>query len=133
MESEQIEKEGFPDGVLGVHYLWDLKGVDSEKLDDIEFVEKVMLEAAMVCGATVLDHRSHHFEPQGVTVMILLAESHLSFHSWPERGAAAADFFSCSSKMDHRKIESQLREAFEPHHISEASLVRGESLGVDFS
>lgn len=115
----------FPQGAIGVHTFWDLEGVSSKKLDDLELIENSMLEAAKSCGATTLGHRSHQFEPQGVTVLILLAESHLSFHSWPERGAAAVDLFSCSPSMKVKKVADLLREVFQPKKLNERRLVRG--------
>ena len=115
----------FPEGVLGVHNLWDLSGVSPEKLDDLELVESIMLRASKACGAKVLGQKSHRFEPQGVTVLLLLAESHLAFHSWPERGSAAVDLFSCSASMDPSEVSRILEEEFEPKNMSNRAEIRG--------
>lgn len=83
----------------GNHVLIDL--FDCRGLDNIEVVEAALRAAVTAAGATLLDLRIHGFgEGQGVTGIALLAESHISIHSWPEHGYAAADIFLCGARHD---------------------------------
>jgi S-adenosylmethionine decarboxylase len=91
---------------VGKHCILELYGCDCAKLDDEDFVRAALSNAALRAGATLLNLISHHFQPHGVTGLALLAESHISFHSWPESGYAAVDVFTCG---DHTKPESACR------------------------
>jgi S-adenosylmethionine decarboxylase len=87
---------------VGKHCLLDLYGCSSEKLNDDVFLAKAITEAVEKAGATLLNLTAHRFEPQGITALALLAESHLSIHTWPETGYAAVDVFTCG---DHTMPE----------------------------
>lgn len=80
---------------LGTHCILDLHGCPAELLNDLPFVRGAVEEACRRSAATLLNLTAHQFEPQGVTVVALLADSHLSMHTWPEHGYAAADIFTC--------------------------------------
>ncbi|MCC2668007.1 MAG: speH [Armatimonadetes bacterium] len=96
----------------GTHLLIDLFG--AERLDSVEVVRAALTEAASACGATLLDIRLHHFGGGGgVTGVALLAESHLSIHSWPEHGYAAIDIFVCGP-CDPYRVLPVLEAAFRP-------------------
>lgn len=82
---------------MGKHYLLNLFDCDSKLLDDEQFLISLLREAAVASGATVLKVESHKFHPQGVTVMCLLSESHITIHTWPEDSKAAADVFTCGN------------------------------------
>ena len=84
---------------LGTHLLVELRDCDPTQLDDLPFIRETLLTAAEELGATVLGHHFHHFSPQGVTGIIAIAESHLSIHTWPEHGYAAADIFTCGDSF----------------------------------
>jgi len=71
-----------------------------ESLNDLELIRKVMLKAAVDCGAEVLGESFHRFSPQGVSGVVVIAESHISIHTWPEHGFAAADVFTCGTKVN---------------------------------
>ena len=81
------------------HYLLELYKCDSEKLNDESFLRCTLNNAAKLANATVLNLISNKFEPQGVTAIALLAESHLSIHTWPELNYSAVDIFTCGQKM----------------------------------
>jgi len=81
--------------MASVHYLLDVYGVSPRLLDDELFLRDLLENSAIACGAEVLDTTSHKFEPQGVTALCLLSESHISVHTWPEKGEAAFDIFTC--------------------------------------
>ena len=78
----------------GTHLLIDLSG--AENLDDLPAIETALKEAALAGGATILNSDLHHFEPNGgVSGVVILAESHITIHTWPEKGFAALDVFMC--------------------------------------
>ena len=88
--------------MVGKHCILELYNCDSAKLDDEAFLRNAITSAAKRAGATLLNLITHRFEPQGVTGLALLAESHISIHTWPESGYAAVDVFTCG---DHTMPE----------------------------
>ncbi len=80
---------------LGRHFLIELYRCDRSVLDDLERLSVHLLEAARRMGATIVGHRFHRFSPQGVSGVVIIAESHLALHTWPEHGYAALDLFTC--------------------------------------
>jgi S-adenosylmethionine decarboxylase len=94
-------------------------------LDSIKEVREALLRAATRAKATVLGNSFHQFSPQGVSGVVVIAESHLSIHTWPELGYAAVDVFTCGDHaMPHRAAEF-LVEAFAPEHFDIRELPRG--------
>jgi S-adenosylmethionine decarboxylase len=87
---------------VGKHCILELYDCDSSRLDDEAFLRDTITSAAKRAGATLLNLITHRFEPQGVTGLALLAESHISIHTWPESGYAAVDVFTCG---DHTMPE----------------------------
>ncbi len=87
---------------VGKHCILELYKCDSAKLDDEAFLRDTITSAAKRAGATLLHLVTHRFDPQGVTGLALLAESHISIHTWPESGYAAVDVFTCG---DHTMPE----------------------------
>lgn len=81
------------------HFLLELYRCDYEKLNDESFLRCTLNNAAKIANATVLNLISNKFEPQGVTAIALLAESHLSIHTWPEEQYCAVDIFTCGKNM----------------------------------
>ena len=81
------------------HFLLELYRCDYEKLNDESFLRCTLNNAAKFANATVLNLVSNKFEPQGVTAIALLAESHLSIHTWPEEYYSAVDIFTCGKNM----------------------------------
>jgi S-adenosylmethionine decarboxylase len=77
------------------HILFTLKGCAADELDDEGLIRDIMFQAAMKCNSTLIKLHSHKFSPQGVTAVALLAESHISIHTWPENGTAVCDIFTC--------------------------------------
>jgi S-adenosylmethionine decarboxylase len=82
---------------MGKHYLLNLYGFSFVLLDDEKYLIELLENAAAASGATVLQTISKMFDPQGVTVVSLLAESHISIHTWPEEGRAAVDVYTCGN------------------------------------
>jgi S-adenosylmethionine decarboxylase len=84
---------------LGKHLLLELKDCDPELLNDLDRLKALLKEAAVDCGAEVLGDSFHRFTPQGVSGVVIIAESHLFIHTWPEYGYAAVDVFTCGTRV----------------------------------
>ena len=82
---------------VGRHAIFELYGCNFNLLNDEQFIVETMSQVARELGATILSTSSHKFQPQGVTAIILLLESHISIHTWPEKGLATCDIFTCGS------------------------------------
>lgn len=80
---------------LGRHLLGEFYGCDAALSDDLEGVRTLLLDAAAAVGATVVGDAFHRYDPHGVSGTLLIAESHLSVHTWPEHGYVAIDIFTC--------------------------------------
>ena len=93
------------------HLLLELYRCDSEKLDDESFLRCTLNKAAKLAKASVLNLISNKFEPQGVTAIALLAESHISIHTWPESNYSAIDIFTCGQHMTPEIASQYLIEA----------------------
>lgn len=108
----------------GVHLIIDL--YDAEGLDDIDRIDEALRRCVAAAGATLLHIHLHHFEPNGgVSGVAVLAESHISIHSWPEANYAALDVFMCGEAKPENCIPV-LREAFKPKRIVVGEHLRGQ-------
>jgi S-adenosylmethionine decarboxylase len=113
------------DGVrfAGAHLLVDLWG--AKRLDDPVYIDAALRAAAEAAGATILHGHFHHFSPNGgVSGVLVLAESHISIHTWPERDFAALDIFMCGA-CDPRKSIPVLERAFAPERAEVEERLRG--------
>lgn len=110
---------------FGRHVAVDTWGVDFDMLNDAEFLQAQMVDAAEACGATVMSVQSKQFEPQGATVLVLLSESHLSIHTYPERGFAAIDCYTCGETVDPQLAIDYLVSVLKPEKTYAKKLVRG--------
>ena len=93
------------------HFLLELYGCDFEKLNDESFLRCILNRASKLANATVLNLISNKFEPQGVTAIALLAESHISIHTWPESNYSAVDIFTCGKNMKPELASQYLIES----------------------
>lgn len=109
----------------GTHCILELFECPFEVLDDENIIREAVEEAAAESGSTLLALTSHHFDPQGATALGLLAESHISIHTWPETGYAAADVFTCGKQCNPRKACSLLIEKLKSRRHSLSVLQRG--------
>jgi len=107
----------------GVHLIVDLRG--AERLDDIDHIEATLRRCVAAARATLLHIHLHHFQPSGVSGVAVLAESHISIHTWPEAGYAALDVFMCGS-ADPDACIPVLREAFAAKEVVVDELLRGK-------
>jgi len=112
----------------GVHAIIELYDCPSDLLNDEAYVRDAICQAAEVAGAHLLNISSHGFSPQGVTAIALLAESHISIHTWPETGYAAADMFTCGRQdMAVAAAKHMVKQLRSGRH-STTYLARGEML-----
>jgi len=102
--------------------LWDAKG-----LDDRDRIETALIDAVQAAGATLLHIHLHHFQPSGVSGVAVLAESHISIHTWPEAGYAALDVFMCGD-ADPDACIPVLREAFKAKRVEVDEILRGRDV-----
>lgn len=108
-----VERDGMK--FAGTHLLVDLWG--ASRLDDPDHIDAALREAAIIAGATILHSHFHHFTPNGgVSGVVVLAESHISIHTWPERDFAAVDIFMCGACDPHKSIPV-LQAAFSPARV----------------
>src|SRR6516225_7340806 len=110
----------------GTHLIIDLFG--ARRLDDLAHIEATLRRCVEVAGATLLHIHLHHFTPNGgVSGVAVLAESHISIHSWPEFGYAALDVFMCGQTNPRRTIDV-LKEAFSPRKVVVKEHLRGKEM-----
>jgi S-adenosylmethionine decarboxylase len=110
----------------GAHLIVDL--YEADKLDDIDHIEATLRRCVTAAGATLLHLHLHHFEPNGgVSGVAVLAESHISIHSWPEASYAAVDIFMCGNANPDACVPV-LREAFKARRVAVSELLRGQGL-----
>ncbi len=110
---------------MGHHVILDLHGCPGAALDDLDALRTRLLEAVRLSGATILNDVFHKFSPQGVTGVVVIAESHASVHTWPEHGFAAFDFFTCGARMNAVAAIRHLIEALQPQRFSVREVARG--------
>jgi S-adenosylmethionine decarboxylase len=110
---------------LGRHLLLELYDCSSEVLNSLESVKTAMVEAAKRAEATVIDAVFHEFNPFGISGVVVIAESHLSIHTWPEYRYAAVDIFSCGDTLKPAEAANYLVEQFGASRASCVEVKRG--------
>ncbi len=116
-----VERDGLK--FAGTHLILDFWGAN--KLDDLCLMERALRECVTQCGATLLHIHLHHFTPNGgISGVAVLAESHISVHTWPERDFAAFDIFMCGTARPEEAI-SILKRAFSPKIMNITENLRG--------
>ena len=98
---------------------------DSNILNNLELIEKHMTQAAVECGAHIVQSCFHMFSPHGVSGVVIISESHLAIHTWPELGYAAVDLFTCGENCDPKIAYDFLKAAFSSKSGSYSELRRG--------
>ena len=106
------------------HILFTLKDCDKNLLDDESFVRDVIYQASVKCKSTLLALNSHKFDPQGVTCVAMLAESHISIHTWPENGMAVCDVFTCGEHTLPQDGVEYMRSMFDAQNIVSQEFIR---------
>ena len=107
------------------HVLYDVWVEDARLLETVDLWQTLLLSAARDAGATVLKAHFHQFSPSGITGFLLLAESHISVHTWPEEGLATIDIFTCGT-MDTACIIHRIRQRLAPCQETLTAIDRGQ-------
>ena len=122
---------------LGRHILVEFSNCKADVLNDVSAIEQAMVDAAKIAGATVINSTFHHFSPYGVSGVVVIQESHLAIHTWPEYKYAAVDLFTCGDTVDPWVSFEHLKEAFgasysalEMNRGSTHVIKKGEALKV---
>jgi len=110
---------------LGRHILAEFYGCPPEILNDMGRIERTMVDAALEAGAEIREVAFHKFSPQGVSGVVVISESHLAIHTWPELGYAAVDVFTCGNTVDPWVSCNYLKEHFAAVHLTAQEILRG--------
>ncbi len=122
-QSDHFKQDSNGQSYAGDHTLIELWG--AEHLTDPDYIAASLRQAALAAGATILHNHFHHFgKDQGVSGVVILAESHISIHTWPERGYAAIDIFMCGD-CDPRESIGVLERKFTPTPMQVTNIQRG--------
>ncbi|MCH8547872.1 MAG: adenosylmethionine decarboxylase [Balneolaceae bacterium] len=110
---------------LGKQILVEFYDCDSDKINDVIYIENSLIQATKASNATIISHNFHKFSPYGVSGMVVIAESHVAIHTWPEYKYAAVDIFTCGDTIDPWVIQEQLKDYFESKNVSSMEMKRG--------
>jgi S-adenosylmethionine decarboxylase len=110
---------------LGRHVLAEIHGCSFDVLNDREKVETIMVNAALETGAEVREVVFHKFSPQGISGVVVISESHLAIHTWPELGYAAFDVFTCGDRVNPWDACNYVSEKFQAGHMTAREVKRG--------
>jgi S-adenosylmethionine decarboxylase proenzyme len=116
---------------LGRHFLVEYHRCDPKVLNHKEKIKEVMLKAADICGATVLGSSFHNFSPHGVSGMVVIAESHIAIHTWPEFDYAAVDIFTCGTKVDPWKAYNHIKVCLDSRETNIREIERGDFTQIE--
>ena len=122
---DELEKQNLDRVNLGQHVLAEFFECDPNILNSNDKVEKYMIEAALECGATIVQKCFHMFNPYGVSGVVIISEIHLAIHTWPELGYAAVDLFTCGTKCYPKVAYEFLKKKFNSQKASFTELKRG--------
>ncbi len=110
---------------LGAHLLIELKECNAKTISNLKEVKAVLISAAEAAEATIIEVAFHEFSPFGISGMVIIAESHLSIHTWPEYKYAAVDIFTCGNIIKPEKAVAFLIKKFQSKNPSVVELKRG--------
>jgi S-adenosylmethionine decarboxylase len=110
---------------LGTHLLIELRDCNPEILKSLEKVRKILVSAAKEAKATIINNSFHEFNPFGISGVVVIAESHLTIHTWPEYGYAAVDIFTCGDIIKPERAVSYLVKKFDCKNPSIVEMKRG--------
>lgn len=111
--------------VLGVHHIAELCGCNKDLLNNSHFISTSLRKAVEYANATLIEEVKYEFSPQGITAICLLSESHISIHTWPEKGYAAVDIFTCGDHTAPAQACKYLVSALECEQSNIQIIVRG--------
>ncbi|KSU83687.1 adenosylmethionine decarboxylase [Fictibacillus enclensis] len=110
---------------MGRHVIAELWGCNSEKLNDMKFIEETFVDAALRAGAEVREVAFHKFAPHGVSGVVIISESHLTIHSFPEHGYASIDVYTCGDRIDPNVAADYISQALEANSRENLEVPRG--------
>jgi S-adenosylmethionine decarboxylase len=110
---------------LGRHVLAEIYECSFDILNDVQKVEHIMVNAALEAGAEIREVVFHKFSPQGVSGVVVISESHLAIHTWPELGYAAVDVFTCGDRVNPWDACNYLTRMFQAGHMTASEMKRG--------
>jgi S-adenosylmethionine decarboxylase len=110
---------------LACQTLLELHECDRAMLNEPAALKQLLITAVQRAGGTIVAEVFHTFSPHGVTGVIVIAESHVAIHTWPERGYAAVDIFSCGPKLDHASIREAIQAQLGAARVETRQLTRG--------
>jgi len=124
-----LKKTGYKEvlemSALGRHILAEFYGCPPEKLNNPDRIKQEMVAAALEAGAEVRETVFHQFSPQGVSGVVVISESHLAIHTWPEFGYAAVDIFTCGQTVDPWVSCNYLKQKFSAQNMTAREIKRG--------
>ncbi|MBS0621043.1 MAG: adenosylmethionine decarboxylase [Verrucomicrobia bacterium] len=124
----RVYGDSLPYEFQGVHFIASYCECDPEALSDVESLKERMLLAVEESGATILTVSDWVFPPSGLTMVVLLSESHASIHTYPEHGSCFVDLFTCGQKCSSEKFDAALRAYLKPQRVIERTLLRNEEV-----
>ncbi len=110
---------------LGQHLILELYGCDAAVLSSVPAVQEAMIAGARAADASIIDSIFHHFEPYGVSGVVVIAESHFAIHTWPEHEFASVDLFTCGDRTRPWEAFKTVKRLFKATHFSVMKLERG--------
>ena len=117
--------QGIPATGLGHQFIADIYGCGAD-ISDPSLVRRVALEAAEIGNATLIKEVTHEFSPHGLSCVLVIAESHIALHTWPEHGYVAVDIFTCDLSVDGEKIIEFIQSELKAKSVSVQMLNRGK-------
>lgn len=110
---------------LGRHILAEIYGCSFDILNNKDKIQKIMVDASLEAGAEVREVAFHKFSPQGVSGVVVISESHLTIHTWPELGYAAVDVFTCGESVNPWDACNYLTDKLKAEHMTATEVKRG--------
>ncbi|KDN57231.1 MAG: adenosylmethionine decarboxylase [Exiguobacterium sp.] len=110
---------------MGRHIITELWECNPDKLNDIDYIERLFVDAALRSGAEVREVAFHKFAPHGVSGVVIISESHLTIHSFPEHGYASVDVFTCGDRIDPATASQYIAEGLDAKVREDVKLDRG--------
>lgn len=117
-----------PDAILGKHAIIELSGCDRTVIENNDVIQHILRQATEIAEISIISSLDHHFTPHGYTTTLLLEESHLSLHTWPEYCYASVDLYSCNLQTDFEAVKNFLAGQFRARVTDFVILERGFSL-----
>ena len=111
--------------ILANHQIIDFYNCDKDILSNSSLVKSYFVKSAELANATIVSQKFHEFSPYGLTGVLVITESHISIHTWPEYGYAAIDVFSCCDKLDHKRLVESLKGSLKAEKVKSKSIKRG--------